>query len=104
MQTLSKKCRPKFTRRALRAALPLIEKKLYRGCEPFGVFIMRDGVQVIRASTALFAQRNRRAAVYGDLVGVYDMRACIDWVKDDLEYFCANRRSRKNSLPFARRG
>ncbi|MGT2507896.1 hypothetical protein [Cupriavidus basilensis] len=77
-------------RRALKAALVTIEQRLFRAREPFGVFIRDGGVVMIKTSTQLFADECKRAARRGEhshLVGVYDGRACLQAVQEDLQEF-----------------
>ncbi|MCC7006013.1 MAG: hypothetical protein IT497_05145 [Ottowia sp.] len=76
-----------LTRRTLKAAIPRISEKLYRGKEPFGIFILGGDIRLVRVSTALFAQEHRRACVLNNFVGIYDGRADVAGIREDMEMF-----------------
>ena len=76
-----------LTRRALKTAFPRVIDKLNRSREPFGIFILRGDIRMVRASTARFKQEERRANTLKNLVGIYNWNASPDEIREDIEIF-----------------
>lgn len=90
MQVSVRRGKPQLGKRAIKAALARIETRLFRAREPFGVFVVENAAVMIKVSTRSFELESLRAAQRGPhshLVGVYDGRASIESVREDLEQF-----------------